>query len=61
MSDLRALVRRPYALRMLLCALVGRLPEAMVPLALLLLARAEHGSYATAGALAGAFAVGAAV
>jgi hypothetical protein len=60
-SDLRALVRRPYALRMLLCALVGRLPEAMVPLALLLLARAEHGSYATAGALAGAFAVGAAV
>ncbi len=61
MSDLRALVRRPYALRMLLSALVGRLPEAMVPLALLLLARAEHGSYATAGALAGAFAVGAAV
>jgi hypothetical protein len=61
MSDLRALVRRPYALRMLVCALVGRLPEAMVPLALLLLARAEHGSYATAGALAGAFAVGAAV
>jgi predicted MFS family arabinose efflux permease len=61
MSDLRALVRRPYALRMLLCALVGRLPEAMVPLALLLLARAEHGSYATAGALAGAFAVGAAI
>lgn len=61
MSDLRALVRRPFALRMLLSALVGRLPEAMVPLALLLLARAEHGSYATAGALAGAFAVGAAV
>jgi predicted MFS family arabinose efflux permease len=61
MSDLRALVRRPYALRMLLSALVGRLPEAMVPLALLLLARAEHGSYATAGALAGAFAIGAAV
>jgi predicted MFS family arabinose efflux permease len=61
MSDLRALVRRPFALRMLLSALVGRLPEAMVPLALLLLARAEHGSYATAGALAGAFAVGAAI
>jgi predicted MFS family arabinose efflux permease len=61
MSDLRALVRRPSALRMLLCALLGRLPEAMVPLALLLLARAEHGSYATAGGLAGAFAVGAAV
>jgi hypothetical protein len=61
MSDLRALVRRPFALRMLLSALVGRLPEAMVPLALLLLARHEHGSYATAGALAGAFAVGAAL
>jgi MFS family permease len=61
MSDLRALVRRPFALRMLLSALVGRLPEAMVPLALLLLARHEHGSYATAGALAGAFAIGAAV
>jgi hypothetical protein len=61
MSDLRALVRRPFAARMLLSALLGRLPEAMVPLALLLLARHEHGSYATAGALAGAFAVGAAV
>lgn len=61
MSDLRALVGRPYALRMLLSALVGRLPESMVPLALLLLARHEHGSYATAGVLAGAFAVGAAV
>src|SRR4051812_19029651 len=60
-SDLRALVRRPYALRMLLCALVGRLPEAMVPLGLLLLCRHEGGSYATAGAVAGAFAVGAAV
>jgi MFS family permease len=60
-SDLRALVRRPHALRMLLCALVGRLPEAMVPLALLLLARHEGGSYATAGAVAGAFAVGAAI
>jgi MFS family permease len=60
-SDLRALVRRPHALRMLLCALVGRLPEAMVPLALLLFTRHEGGSYATAGALAGAFAIGAAV
>lgn len=61
MSDLRALVGRPFALRMLLSALVGRLPEAMVPLALLLLARHEHGSYAMAGVLAGAFAIGAAV
>lgn len=61
MSDLRTLVRRPFALRMLLSALAGRLPEAMVPLALLLLARHEHGSYATAGVLAGTFAIGAAV
>jgi hypothetical protein len=61
MSDLRALVRRPYALRMLLSALVGRLPEAMIPLALLLLVRAHHGSYGAAGAVAGAFAVGAAI
>jgi predicted MFS family arabinose efflux permease len=61
MSDLRALVRRPYALRMLLSALVGRLPEAMIPLALLLLVRAQDGSYGAAGAVAGAFAVGAAI
>jgi MFS family permease len=61
MSDLRALIGRPYALRMLLTALVARLPEAMVPLALLLLARHDGGSYATAGAIAAAFAVGAAV
>ncbi|MDX6703864.1 MAG: hypothetical protein QOF26_4090, partial [Baekduia sp.] len=61
MTDLRALLGRPYALRMLLSALVGRLPEAMIPLALLLLVRAHHGSYGAAGALAGAFAIGAAV
>jgi MFS family permease len=61
MGDLRALLARPYALRMLLSALVARLPEAMVPLALLLLVRAEHGSYGAAGAMAGAFAIGAAV
>jgi MFS family permease len=46
---------------MLVSALVGRLPEAMIPLAVLLVARHEHGSYATAGALAAAFAVGAAL
>jgi predicted MFS family arabinose efflux permease len=61
MSDLRALLARPYALRMLLSALIARLPEAMVPLGLLLLVREEHGSYGTAGAMAGAFAVGAAI
>jgi predicted MFS family arabinose efflux permease len=61
MSDLRALLGRPYALRMLLSALLGRLPEAMIPLALLLLVRAQGGSYGAAGALAAAFALGAAV
>jgi hypothetical protein len=61
MNDLRALLARPHAVRMLVSALVGRLPEAMIPLALLLVARHEHGSYATAGALAAAFAVGAAL
>ncbi|HEY4094810.1 MAG TPA: MFS transporter, partial [Baekduia sp.] len=61
MSDLRALLARPAALRMLLSALIARLPEAMVPLGLLLLVREEHGSYGTAGAMAGAFAVGAAI
>jgi hypothetical protein len=39
MSDLRALLARPHALRMLLSALFARLPEGMVPLGLLLLAR----------------------
>jgi MFS family permease len=61
MVDLRALLARPHALRMLLSALAARLPEAMVPLALLLLVRAEHGSYGAAGAMAAAFALGAAV
>jgi predicted MFS family arabinose efflux permease len=61
MADLRALLARPHALRMLLTALIARLPEAMVPLALLLLVRAQHGSYGAAGAMAAAFALGAAV
>jgi predicted MFS family arabinose efflux permease len=61
MSELRALLARPYALRMLVCALIARLPEAMIPLALLLLVRAADGSYGAAGAMAAAFALGAAV
>src|SRR3954447_16318791 len=61
MNDLRALLARPHALRMLVSALVGRLPEAMIPLAVLLVARHEHGSYATAGGLAAAVAAGAAL
>jgi predicted MFS family arabinose efflux permease len=61
MADLGALHARPHALRMLLTALLARLPEAMVPLALLLLVRDEGGSYGAAGAVAAAFALGAAV
>jgi len=61
MTDLRALLARPHALRMLVTALIARLPEAMIPLALLLLVRDEHGSYGAAGAMAAAFALGAAV
>jgi MFS family permease len=61
MNDLRALLGRPAAARMLAAALVGRLPEAMIPLALLLVARAEGGSYGAAGGLAAAFAAGAAL
>ncbi|QEC48846.1 MFS transporter [Baekduia soli] len=61
MSDLRALTGRPHAMRMLACALVGRLPEAMIALAVLLVARSHGGSYGTAGALAAAFALGATV
>jgi len=61
MNDLRALLHRPFAARMLIAALIGRLPEAMTSLALILVARDAGGSYATAGALVAGFAVGAAV
>jgi MFS family permease len=54
-------LRRPHAARVLGAALVGRLPEAMTPLAVVLVARDAGRSYAVAGALAAVIAVGAAI
>lgn len=47
--------------RLLSGTLVGRLPNAAAAIAIVLFVRAEHGSYATAGALAAAYAVANAV
>ena len=55
------LLRRPGAAPALLLSLVARLPITMVPIGLVLLVRAERGSFAAAGIVAGAFAVGTAV
>ena len=55
------LLRRRGAAPALLLSLVARLPMAMVPLGLVLLVRAERGSFTAAGIVAGAFAVGTAV
>jgi MFS family permease len=52
------LLRRRGATPVLLLSLLARLPVAMVPLGLVLLIRAERGSFAAAGLVAGAFAVG---
>ncbi|MEV5279837.1 MFS transporter [Streptomyces sp. NPDC006692] len=56
------LLRAPHAARLLFSTLVGRLPNAMAPVSLLLAARAEHGSLAFGGTLSAiylvAFAVG---
>ncbi|MFF5019462.1 MFS transporter [Streptomyces sp. NPDC001165] len=57
-----SLLRAPYAARLLFSTLVGRLPNAMAPVSLLLAAQAEHGSLGFGGALSAvylvAFAVG---
>ncbi|MET9776255.1 MFS transporter [Streptomyces sp. NPDC006367] len=56
------LLRAPYAARLLFSTLVGRLPNAMAPVSLLLVAQADHGSLGFGGALSAvylvAFAVG---
>jgi len=56
------LLRAPYTARLLFSTLVGRLPNAMAPVSLLLAAQAEHGSFAFGGTLSAvylvAFAVG---
>jgi MFS family permease len=50
----RAVVARPGALRLLSTALLGRMPQGMSSLAVLLLVRAVTHSYAAAGAAVGA-------
>ena len=57
----RALLRVPYARRLFLWALVARLPMGMVPFGLILVVRAEGGSYGAAGAVVGVHLVAAAV
>ncbi|MEE1741210.1 transporter [Streptomyces sp. BE147] len=56
------LLREQYAARLLCATLVGRLPNAMAPVSLLLVAQADHGSIGFGGALSAvylvAFAVG---
>ena len=58
MTAYARLLRRRGATPVLLLSLLARLPVAMVPLGLVLLVRAERGSFAAAGLVAGAFAVG---
>ena len=61
MSSAVTVLRRPHAARVLSAALVGRLPESMTPLAVVLVARDADRSYAVAGALAAVIALGAAI
>ena len=56
-----AVLRSPYVARLLTTALISRAPVGVNGLAIVLFMRAETGSYATAGAVAGFYAVGAAV
>ncbi|MBP0457252.1 MFS transporter [Streptomyces montanisoli] len=49
------LLRAPHAARLLAGTLVGRLPGATAPIAVVLFARADGGSYSVAGALAAAY------
>jgi MFS family permease len=53
-----ALLRLPQVPRLLVSALVGRLPNGMVPLALVLFARATGESYGRAGLLTAAYSLG---
>ncbi|SFD39567.1 Predicted arabinose efflux permease, MFS family [Streptomyces aidingensis] len=55
------LLRVRYAARLLAGTLLGRLPYATAPLAIVLFTRAEGGSYALAGALAAAYGLATAV
>lgn len=53
-----ALLRLPQVARLLFSALVGRLPNGMVPLALVLFARDTGSGYARAGLLTAAYSLG---
>lgn len=55
-----AVLRTPFVLRLLGTALLARAPIGVNGLAIVLFIRAESGSFATAGGVAGAYAVGAA-
>ncbi|MFJ6659104.1 MFS transporter [Streptomyces sp. NPDC091377] len=55
------ILRTRYAARLLAGTLVGRLPNATAPIAILLFVRAEGGSYSLAGALAAVYGVANAV
>jgi MFS family permease len=60
-SNYKAVLARPGALRLLSTALVGRMPQGMSSLAVLLLVRAATHSYAAAGAAVGAGALAGAI
>lgn len=55
------LLRTRHAARLLVGTLVGRLPNAVAPIAIVLFTRAEGGSYSLAGALAAVYGVANAV
>jgi MFS family permease len=55
-NNYRAVLSRPGAARLLSTALLGRLPQGMSSLAVLLLVRGSTGSYAAAGVAVGAMA-----
>ena len=60
-NNYRAVLARPGATRLLSTALLGRMPQGMSSLAVLLLVRAATGSYAAAGVAVGAGALAGAV
>lgn len=51
------ILRAKHAVRLLVGTLVGRLPNAVAPIAILLFVRAEGGTYSLAGALAAVYGV----
>lgn len=61
MTGYLEILRTRHAARLLVGTLVGRLPNATAPIAILLFVRAEGGSYSLAGALAAVYGVANAV